>query len=225
MAGAAARGGVRPARRGQRRGVLPVHGRYVRVGRGHRGQQRVPDGASVPPRPNPTRKGYPSSASRNGLEKGDPSSASRNGLEKETLLLPAEMDSKKETLLLPAEMDWRAAVPARAGCGVHPLSYSGAKAANRNMWDSGWEMSSRAVTPRPPISRDAMAPRTEGFTYDVGVWDSSIVQGPFSVAPCQTLRYQYLPAVDTTTPGYDDVAMINTVTQTSLLPLVKMVSF
>jgi hypothetical protein len=149
----------------------------------------------------------------------------RTRLEKDTLLLPAEMDLKKETLLLPAEMDWRAAVPARAGCGVHPLSYSGAKAANRNMWDSGWEMSSRAVTPRPPISRDAMAPRTEGFTYDVGVWDSSIVQGPFSVAPCQTLRYQYLPAVDTTTPGYDDVAMINTVTQTSLLPLVKMVSF
>ena len=28
---------------------------------------------------------------------------------------------------------------------------------------------------------------TGGFTYAVGVWDSSIAQGPFSVAPCQTL--------------------------------------
>jgi hypothetical protein len=28
---------------------------------------------------------------------------------------------------------------------------------------------------------------TGGYTYDVGVWDLSIVQGPFSVAPCQTL--------------------------------------
>ena len=27
---------------------------------------------------------------------------------------------------------------------------------------------------------------TEGYAYDVGVWDLSIVQGPFSVAPCQT---------------------------------------
>jgi hypothetical protein len=30
-----------------------------------------------------------------------------------------------------------------------------------------------------------MAPRTEGYAYDAGVWDLSIVQGP-SVAPCQT---------------------------------------
>jgi hypothetical protein len=27
-----------------------------------------------------------------------------------------------------------------------------------------------------------------GYAYDVGVWDLSIVQGAFSVAPCQTLR-------------------------------------
>jgi hypothetical protein len=30
--------------------------------------------------------------------------------------------------------------------------------------------------------------RTEGYTHDANVWDLSIVQGPFSVAPCQTLR-------------------------------------
>jgi hypothetical protein len=29
--------------------------------------------------------------------------------------------------------------------------------------------------------------RTEGYTYDAKVWDLSLVQGPFSVAPCQTL--------------------------------------
>jgi hypothetical protein len=32
-----------------------------------------------------------------------------------------------------------------------------------------------------------MVPRTECYTCDAKVWDLSIVQGPFSVAPCQTL--------------------------------------
>jgi hypothetical protein len=27
-------------------------------------------------------------------------------------------------------------------------------------------------------------PRTKGYTYDAKVWAVSIVQGPFSVAPC-----------------------------------------
>jgi hypothetical protein len=35
-----------------------------------------------------------------------------------------------------------------------------------------------------------MVARTHMYTYDAQVWDLSIVQGPFSVAPCQTLtRY------------------------------------
>jgi hypothetical protein len=34
-----------------------------------------------------------------------------------------------------------------------------------------------------------MVPRTEGYTY--GVWDLSLVQGPFSVAPCQTLALRF----------------------------------
>jgi hypothetical protein len=34
-----------------------------------------------------------------------------------------------------------------------------------------------------------MVPRTEGYTYDVGVWALSIVQGPFSVAPCHTFEF------------------------------------
>ena len=34
-----------------------------------------------------------------------------------------------------------------------------------------------------------MVPRTKGYAYGVGVWDSSIVQGPVSVAPCLPLTY------------------------------------
>jgi hypothetical protein len=44
-----------------------------------------------------------------------------------------------------------------------------------------------AVSPRPPISLYTMVPRTGSYAYDVGVWDLSIIQGPFSVAPCQTV--------------------------------------
>jgi hypothetical protein len=62
-----------------------------------------------------------------------------------------------------------------------------AKVANRNVRDFGWEIAHAAVSRRPPISLYTMVPRTEGYAYDVGVWDLSIVQGPFSVAPCQTL--------------------------------------
>jgi hypothetical protein len=36
-----------------------------------------------------------------------------------------------------------------------------------------------------------MVPRTGGYAYDVGVRDLSIVQGPFSVAPCQTLKLRF----------------------------------
>ena len=44
---------------------------------------------------------------------------------------------------------------------------------------------------RPPISLYTMVPRTEGYAYDVLVWGLSIVQGPFSVAPCQTLALRF----------------------------------
>jgi hypothetical protein len=53
----------------------------------------------------------------------------------------------------------------------------------------GWEVAHAAVSRRPPISLDTIVTRTEGNTYDVTVWDLSLVQGPFSVAPCQTLIY------------------------------------
>jgi hypothetical protein len=62
---------------------------------------------------------------------------------------------------------------------------SSLKVASRNGRDfSGWEIAHGAVKRRPPISLDTVVPRTGGYAYGVGVWDSSIVQGPFSVAPC-----------------------------------------
>jgi hypothetical protein len=60
------------------------------------------------------------------------------------------------------------------------------KVANRDVQGvSGGRSSSRGryVT---PICLYAMVPRTGGYTHDVGGWDLSILQGPFSVAPCRT---------------------------------------
>jgi hypothetical protein len=36
-----------------------------------------------------------------------------------------------------------------------------------------------------------MVARTKGYTYGASGWDLSIVQGPFSVAPCQTLTLRF----------------------------------
>jgi hypothetical protein len=69
-----------------------------------------------------------------------------------------------------------------------PTAYSDATVANRDGRGFGWEVGHAAVTRRPPISLYTMVARTEGYAYDVGVRDWSIVQGPFSVAPCQTPR-------------------------------------
>jgi hypothetical protein len=47
-------------------------------------------------------------------------------------------------------------------------------------------MSSRFATHPPNPSYPTVA-RTEGYTYAAKVWALCLVQGPFSVAPCQTL--------------------------------------
>jgi hypothetical protein len=60
------------------------------------------------------------------------------------------------------------------------------KLRNRNVRDFGWEIAHAAVSRRPPISLYTLVPRTESNAYDVE--DLSLVQGPFSVAPCQTLN-------------------------------------
>jgi hypothetical protein len=58
-----------------------------------------------------------------------------------------------------------------------------------NVWAFGWEIAHEAVSRRPPISLDTIVARTHMYTCTAKVWDLSIVQGPFSVAPCQTLTF------------------------------------
>jgi hypothetical protein len=52
--------------------------------------------------------------------------------------------------------------------------------------DFGWEIAHEAISRRPPISVDTIVARTEGYTHDVGIWDLSIVQGPFSAVLYQS---------------------------------------
>jgi hypothetical protein len=52
-----------------------------------------------------------------------------------------------------------------------------AKVCDRNVRDFGWEIAHGAVSRRPPISLNTMVHHTGGYTYDVGVWDLSIIQG------------------------------------------------
>jgi hypothetical protein len=57
-----------------------------------------------------------------------------------------------------------------------------------------------AVSRRPPISLYKIVARTHMYTYAAQVWDSSLVQGPFSVAPSRAKpeRYdsQLIPVAD-----------------------------
>jgi hypothetical protein len=39
--------------------------------------------------------------------------------------------------------------------------------------------------------------RTHTYTYAAKVWGLSIVQGPFSVVPCPTLRFATFASLDT----------------------------
>jgi hypothetical protein len=57
--------------------------------------------------------------------------------------------------------------------------------------DFGWEIAHAAVSRRPPISLDRIVARTHMYTYAATVWDLSIVQGPFSVSPRQTLTRRF----------------------------------
>jgi hypothetical protein len=62
--------------------------------------------------------------------------------------------------------------------------------ANRDGRDSGWE--SELTRPFRDARRFPLYTLVaRGYAYDVGVWDLSIVQGPFSVAPCQTLIVRF----------------------------------
>jgi hypothetical protein len=48
-----------------------------------------------------------------------------------------------------------------------------------------------AVSRRPPISLSMIVARTHMYTNDAKVWNLSIVQGPFSVAPCHALALRF----------------------------------
>ena len=69
-----------------------------------------------------------------------------------------------------------------SSCGER-TAYSDGKA-NRTGRDFGWEMISRGRFATPTQSNVA---RTGGYTLDANKWALCLVQGPFSVAPCQTL--------------------------------------
>jgi hypothetical protein len=71
-------------------------------------------------------------------------------------------------------------------CSTHAATYSDATVANRDFRGFGWEISlTGPLRDARRFSLYTMVPRTEGYTYDVGFWDLPLVQGPFSVAPCQ----------------------------------------
>jgi hypothetical protein len=57
----------------------------------------------------------------------------------------------------------------------------------RNRAFSGWRSLTGPLRDAPPISLYTIGARTHTYTCAAKVWDLSIVQGPFSVAPCQTL--------------------------------------
>jgi hypothetical protein len=67
-----------------------------------------------------------------------------------------------------------------------PPHSDGKVRSNRNGRDFGWEVAYEAVSRRPPIPLDTVVARTHTYTHAARVWDLSIVQGPFLVAPCPT---------------------------------------
>ena len=67
-----------------------------------------------------------------------------------------------------------------------------------NVTDFGWEIAHAAVSRRPPISLNTIVARSHLYTHDTKVWDLSIVQGPFSVAPAPNfLLFHSIPSCGT----------------------------
>ena len=86
--------------------------------------------------------------------------------------------------------------PAHRGGGAHGGGAGGAtqrmeKIANRDVRVSGGGSLTGPSRDARRISLYTMVALTGGYAYTVGVWDLSIVQGPFSVAPCQTLALRF----------------------------------
>jgi hypothetical protein len=53
------------------------------------------------------------------------------------------------------------------------------------------ELAHAAVSRRPPIPLSTIVARTKGYTHAAKVWALSLVQGPVSVSPCQTLTLRF----------------------------------
>jgi hypothetical protein len=66
-----------------------------------------------------------------------------------------------------------------------PCCTCGEQVANRNI---GWGIAHAAVSRRPPISLNSIVALTEDYTNAAKAWALCFVQGPSSVAPCQTLH-------------------------------------
>jgi hypothetical protein len=99
--------------------------------------------------------------------------------------------------------------------GASHTPRSDAKVANRNVGDFGWGIAHAGVSRRLPNPLDTTVARSEGYTYAAQVRDLSIVQGPFSVALCQTLGLRFATFSSLyTTPAApsDEVACVSIAT-------------
>jgi hypothetical protein len=65
------------------------------------------------------------------------------------------------------------------------------KSCESKRWVFGWDIAHEAVSRRPPISLDTSVDLPHMYTHDAKVWYLPIVQGPFSVAPFQTLPLRF----------------------------------
>jgi hypothetical protein len=84
----------------------------------------------------------------------------------------------------------------------------------------GRQIAHAAVSRRPPSSLSAGVALGKGYTYATKVWVLSIVQGPFSVAPCQTLCHDsQLFASRYASPSFWRVRAAGAVKTTGGLPL------
>jgi hypothetical protein len=200
------RGDVRHHRRRALRGRLrPRQGNGARQRHGHGQPAGVLDlaGACSCPTGNgfhPTGVGYPP-AQTPPLARGVCVRLLSSGVPRATASTPPVWGTRQPRHLPSREVCASACCPpvvARRS-SVSPHRTAMGQFANRYIRDFGWEIAHGAVTRRPPISLYTMVPRTGSYAYDVGVWDSSIVQGPFSVAPCPspTLRFASLSSLNT----------------------------
>ena len=94
---------------------------------------------------------------------------------------------------------------------VRALTYTDAESREPDGRGFGGEIAHAAVSRRPPISLCTIVPRTHMYTYAPRVWALSIVQGPFSVAPCpnpnrsdsRPFPSPYAPVAEpSSTPGF-----------------------